>query len=256
MGFELVGIGVDHDLAVLAAERLRDAGAGHAGDLVANLELRQVAQLRFVQAFAFEGDQADRQAGGIELQHHRRQRAGRQAAQLRHGQVGDGGDSRIGIGARLEVDLDDADAGQRARFDVLDAAAQREEAFEAAGDVGFDLLRRHAGIERRHHHHRNVHRREHVHRHARQAGDADHGDDQADHDDEVGIADGEAGHSLLLGGGVMVGDLGLHFLARLQAGAAADHHQVAFVQAGADFDSLAVSMPELDLANLDAMVRA
>ena len=50
MRFELVRIGVDHDLAVSAAERLRHAGARHAGDLVANLELRQVAKLRLVQA--------------------------------------------------------------------------------------------------------------------------------------------------------------------------------------------------------------
>ena len=77
---------------------------------------------------------------------------------------------------------------------MLDVAAQREEALETAGDVGLDLLRRHAGVERRDHNHGNIDRREQVDRHPGQAGDADDGDDQADDDDEIGIADRKAGH--------------------------------------------------------------
>ena len=57
---QLDGIDVDHDLAVLAAEGLRHRRAGHIGDLVAHRELRQVAQLRFVQSLALQRDQADR----------------------------------------------------------------------------------------------------------------------------------------------------------------------------------------------------
>ena len=194
MRFQFVRVGVDHDLAIAAAERLRHARPRHAGDLIANLELRQVAQRGLVEPLAFERHQADRQAGGVELQHHRRQGPGRQAPQLRHRQIGDGGDRRIRIGARLKVNLDHADAGERSRFDMLDAAAQREEALEAAGDVGLDLLRRHAGVEGGHHDHGNVHGREHIHRHPHQAADAHHRDDQADHHDEVRVLDGKPWH--------------------------------------------------------------
>ncbi len=110
MSFQLVGIGVDHDLAVAPAERLRHAGAGHAGDLVAHLKLRQIAKRGLVQALAFECHQAHRKAGRVELQHDRRQRAGRKAAQLRHREIGDGGHRRVRIGSRLEVDFDHAHA--------------------------------------------------------------------------------------------------------------------------------------------------
>ena len=73
---------------------------------------------------------------------------------------------RVGIGARLEVDLDEADAGQRARFAVVDVGGQGEEALEGIGDVGFDLLRRHAVVERGHHHHRHVDLGKQIDRHA------------------------------------------------------------------------------------------
>ena len=73
---------------------------------------------------------------------------------------------------------------------------QREEAFEPAGDIGLDLLRRHAGIERRHHDHRNVDRREHVHRHPDQTRHAHHRNEQADNHDEIWIAYGKARHNI------------------------------------------------------------
>ena len=72
-GLQLVRIGVHHYLAVAATEGLGHAGAGDPGDLIAHLELCQVAQFRLVEPFALEGHQADRQARGVELEHHRRQ---------------------------------------------------------------------------------------------------------------------------------------------------------------------------------------
>ncbi len=84
---QLVGIHIDHGLAVLAAEDGGDFGALHHRDLIADLELGEIVKLRFVQALALHRDQADRQAGGIELQHHRRQRAGRQAFQIGQRQI-------------------------------------------------------------------------------------------------------------------------------------------------------------------------
>ncbi len=91
---------------------------------------------------------------------------GGKTAQIGHGEVGDIAHCDVGIGARLEVDLDQAHAGERARFAVIDVGAQREEALEGVGDVGFDLLRRHAVVERGDNHHRHVDLREQVHRHA------------------------------------------------------------------------------------------
>jgi len=43
VGFQLIGIGVDHDLAVLSTKRLRHAGAGNTGDLIPHLELGEIA---------------------------------------------------------------------------------------------------------------------------------------------------------------------------------------------------------------------
>src|SRR5882672_9254439 len=77
---------------------------------------------------------------------------------------------------------------------MFDAAAEREESLEAAGDVGFDLLGRHSVVERRHHDHWNFHGGEHVHRHARQRRRADYRNHQADDDDEVWITDGKSRH--------------------------------------------------------------
>ncbi len=172
MRLQLERIHVDHELAVLAAERRRHRRAGHARDLVANLVLQVVVKLRLVQPLPLHGQQAHRQARSVHLQHHGGQRALRQAPQVGHGQIGNLRHIGIGVGARLEIDLDQAHAGQRARFHVVDAAGQREEALERVGDVRFDLLRRHAAVERGHQHHGNVDRRKHVHRHLNHAGDA------------------------------------------------------------------------------------
>ena len=79
---QLVGIDVDHRLPVLAAEHGRDFRALHHRDLIADLELGEIVKLGFVQPFAFHGDQAHRKAGGIELQHQRRQGSGRQTLQI------------------------------------------------------------------------------------------------------------------------------------------------------------------------------
>jgi hypothetical protein len=43
-----------------AAERLRHRSAGNIGQLVAHGVLAEIAQLRFVEALAFQRDQADR----------------------------------------------------------------------------------------------------------------------------------------------------------------------------------------------------
>ncbi len=157
---QLRRIDVHHDLAVLAAEGRRHRRARHAGELVADGELPEVAQLRLVEPLALQRDQAHRQARRVELLHDRRQRARRQPAQIGHREIRDLVDVRVGVGARLEEHLDDAHARQRPRLHVIDARAEREEPLEPAGDVGLDLLGRHAVVERRDDDLRNVDRRE------------------------------------------------------------------------------------------------
>ena len=126
------GVHIHHDLAVAPAESRRHRGAGHARHLVANRKLAQVPQLRFAQPLPLEGDQAHRQARGVKLHHDRRQRPRRQITQTGHGQVGDAGDIRIRIRARLKIDLDQAHARQGARLHVVNARRQGEHPLKLA----------------------------------------------------------------------------------------------------------------------------
>jgi hypothetical protein len=91
----------------------------------------------------------------------------------------------------LEEDFDDADAQQRARLRVVDAAGQREKAFQWVGDIGFDVLRRHARVKRRYYDLRQIDGGKEVDGHACKTRGADHQQGQADHHDEVWIANGE-----------------------------------------------------------------
>ena len=191
---QLVGIDIDHGLPVLAAEHRRDFRALHHRDLIADLELREIVKLGFVQALALDRDQAHRKAGGVELQHQRRQRSGRQALQIGQGQIRQLRHVRIGVGAGLEIHLDDADAQQRAGLHVIDAAGLGEEAFQWIGDVHFDVLRRHAVVKRRHHHFRQVDGRKQIHRHAGKSVDADDRQRQADDHNEIRVANGKTWH--------------------------------------------------------------
>src|SRR4030095_6858813 len=132
--------------------------------------------------------------GSVKLQYYRRQCTRGKTAQLRHREIRDGGHRRVRVASWLEVDFDYADTGEGARLYVLDAGAQRAEAFEPARDIRLDLFRRHAGIERRHNDHWDVHRREHVDGHTDEARHAHNRDEQADNHDEIWIAYGKARH--------------------------------------------------------------
>ena len=140
---------------------------------------------------------------------------------------------------------------------MLDAASQREEALESAGDVGFDLLGRHARVEGGNHDDRDVYRWKHVHRHAVQAVYPEYQDEQADHDDEIGVFDCEARQGVLLLTAVLGRrsahgcHLGVNLLACLQAGAAADHDEFPLLEAGQDFRLVGGFQPEGDAADFD-----
>jgi len=156
--------------------------------------LRQVLQRRFVQPLAFQRHQAHRLRGSIHSQHHWRQRTRRQTAQVGHGKIRNVAQGRIGIGTRLEVNLDQAHAGKRAGFAVVDVRGQREETLERVGDVGFDLLGRHAVVKRSHHNHRHIDLGKQVDRHTHDIHYADKRYHQAQHQDEVGESEGKLRH--------------------------------------------------------------
>jgi hypothetical protein len=194
VGFELEWIDVDLNLAIAAAVGLRHGGAGHVGDLVADLELCEVFEIGLVEAFALERDEAYWLARCGHAEHDGRQCPGGQAAQISHGEVGDVAERGVRVGTRTEVDLDERDAGERTRLDVIDIGAEGEKALEGVGDVAFDLLRRHAGVERGNDDDGNIDGREEIDRHGDDVDDADDQYHESDHDDEEGIAEGKLGH--------------------------------------------------------------
>jgi len=158
----------------------------------------QILKIGFVQALAFEGDQADGQAGGVKLQHHRRQRAGRKTAEIRHCEIGNRAEVGVGVCTWLKIDFDEAYAGKRTGFDVIHATGQGEKLFERVGDVRFNLLRRHAGIKCGDDHDGNVDRRKKINRHTNEGHGADNGHDQAGNNNEKWIFNREAGHQFSL----------------------------------------------------------
>ena len=84
----------------------------------------------------------------------------RQTPQIGHREVSDIAESGVGVAARLEVDLDQAHARQRAGLDVVDVAAEGKKTLERISDVSLDLLRRHPRVKSRNHNHRNLDLRE------------------------------------------------------------------------------------------------
>src|ERR1022692_389054 len=78
---------------------------------------------------------------------------------------------------------------------MVDATSQGEKSLEGIGNVGFNLLRRHAGIKRRHDHYGDIDVGKEVHRHAYDGRHANHRDDKAQHDDEEWVSNREAGHA-------------------------------------------------------------
>ena len=103
---QLERIDIDHDLPIGSAIRLRDRRARYVCDLVADAELRQVLQLGLVHPGALESDQAHRKIRRVEAQHDRRQRSRRQTPQVGQCKVRDAAHRRVGIRARMKVNLD------------------------------------------------------------------------------------------------------------------------------------------------------
>src|SRR5580658_1072049 len=194
MGLKLHRVDVYLNLAISAAVRLWDRSALYVRNLVADLELRDVFELGFVETPALQGNQADGLAGSIHAQDNGWQSPRRQPAQVGQGEVGDVAKRSVGVSAWFEINFDQADAGERARLGVIDVCAQSEEALECVRNIRFDLLRRHAVVKGGNDDYRYVDLGKEIDRHAEHVEDADQHDHQAEHDDEVGVFEGKLGH--------------------------------------------------------------
>src|SRR4051812_46976056 len=165
MSFKLEGIDINHDLAVTPAERLRHGSAGHARDLVADGVLTKVAQLSFIHTFTLQGDEADRETGGIEFQNHWWKRARRKATQVCRGEVCNDADCVVSIHPGLKVDFNQADTWQRTRLDMVDATCQSKKPLKSSGNIILNLFRGHPGEKRGYNYNGYVNRRKKIDRH-------------------------------------------------------------------------------------------
>ena len=145
------------DLALLAAVGKGRLRAFDGGQLGADGVGGQVVQLLLVEALAGEAQLQHRHAGGVVLDDEGRRGARRQAAQLHLADGGHLGHGAADVHVRLEEDLDDADAVERLRLDVLDVVHRGGHAALAVEDdaVGH-LLRREAGVAPDHRDHGNI----------------------------------------------------------------------------------------------------
>ena len=237
-GKKLERIDVNHRLPVFAAEYGGNLRAVDDGNLIANGELRQIVKLGFAESFARYRNQRDGKAGGVEFQHQWRQGPRRQSLEIGECEIGQLRHVRVRVCAGLEVYLDDAYAQQRPGLTVVHSASLREPAFQGIGDIDLDILRRHSGVERRYHHDREIYRREKVLRRADNGEAAEDYQREAQHHDEVGIANGKARHVSLLILSLSLHGLNhgrMHRITRLQTASVALHHHLAFPQAGKHF---------------------
>ena len=121
LGAELGRIDIDHDLARLAAEWRGARKAGNGEQLDADEVQRIVGKLLLGQRLAGDGHLHHRHVGGVELDDGGRRHARRHDVHDRRVDGTDLGDGAADIGAGLEIDLEDADAGDRLGFDAADA---------------------------------------------------------------------------------------------------------------------------------------
>src|SRR5262249_55095005 len=132
----LQGPGGDVDLH-LAEDAAEDRGGGQpldGGQLVVQLVVGEVEEVLVVAAAAGDDEVADGDAAGVVLENAGRQRGRGQVLELAPEQGDDLAGGQVGVHLREEADLDDADAEQRARLDVVEVVAARQGAFEHGRD--------------------------------------------------------------------------------------------------------------------------
>ena len=147
LGAELGRIDVDDDLALLAAVGRRDRQARDGEQLDAQEVEAVVEDLLLGQRLAVERDLHHRHVRGVEADHVRRRDAGRRDAQDRVVLRVDLRDGAADVGALREIDLENAEPGDRQRLDALDAVDRgRIGALADQHDAPFHVLGGEAGI--------------------------------------------------------------------------------------------------------------
>ncbi len=193
LGAELGWIDIDHDLARFAAEGRGRRQAGNGEQLDADEVQRIVSKLLLGQRLARNGHLHHRHIGGVVLDDGGRRHARRHNVDDRGIDGTDLGDGGAHIGARLEIDLQDADARYRLGFDAADAVDSGGiGALADHDDAPLHVGCRQARIGPHHQHHRNVDDGKNVHDHPGDGQDTQKRDQQRGDSRGIGPAQGEA----------------------------------------------------------------
>jgi hypothetical protein len=165
----------------------------HGDELRPDEAVAEIANLLLGELVAPEAEHDDRHVGRVVLQDERRRNAGRQRpdqglTDRRHLRNG-----RVDVGARLEVELDDAVAADRLRLQVLDTAdRRRHRPLDNGRDAILHLRRRQPAVAPDHADDGDIDRREDVGRHRHDGQQAQYGDQQRDHHERISPAKGES----------------------------------------------------------------
>ena len=158
------------NLALLAAVGKRCLRTLDGGQLGADGIGAQVEQLLLVETLPSDPQLQHGHAGSVVLNDERRRGARRQAAQLHLADCRHLGHGAADVHVRLEEDLDDRDAVERLRFDVLNVAhCDSQSPLAVEGDAGGHLLRREAAVLPHHCHDRDIDIRENIRGHRQDA---------------------------------------------------------------------------------------
>src|SRR5471032_816053 len=140
-------VDVDLYLARLAPKRIGDRRTGHRHQRRTQLVQSKVTEVLFGETFARQGELDDRYRRRVVVQDQRRRGARRQLTQLRLRDGGHLGVRVTDVHARLEEDLDDAEAINRFSFYVLDVVHRRgQRTLERRRDSSNHLIRRQARV--------------------------------------------------------------------------------------------------------------
>jgi hypothetical protein len=188
-----VGIEVDLNLPLLAAERVGNGGAGHGDERRAHLVDADVGQPLLGEALARQRHQQDRHGGGVVIEDQRRRRAGRHRLDQGLRDRRDLGVGGADVDVGLKEDLDDAEAVVGIgldMFDVVDGGRQR--ALERRRDAPGHLVRRQPRVLPDDADDRNADVGKDVGRRSQSGERADDQDQQRQHDERIGARQRDA----------------------------------------------------------------
>ena len=188
---QLPGVEVDLDLALLAAERIRNGGARHRGELGAQDVVAEIEYLLLGYRLARERQLQDRHARGVIGQNERRGGAGRRALQLRLRYGDDLRHRQILVGVRLEEIFHHRRAVDGLRFGVLDVIDDGlRGALGEQDDAVGDFLRQQTRVAPNHRRNRDLDIGKDIGRHAENGVDAEKNDQRGQHDEGIGPLQG------------------------------------------------------------------